>query len=235
MALGDGGQHHVIGELVSAGLDHDHLLGAAGDGQGQHALLTLLAVGADDILAVGVAHLQADDGAVPGDIGNGKSHRGADHGGDFGGMVVVDRQHRAHNGNVVAHVGGEEGPDLTVDHTGGQRGLFTGAAFSAQEGAGDAADGVEALFIVDAQREEVDAVAGRLGHGGRAEHRRVAEIDQGSAVGQTGDLADLDLERPAGQRGLKHSVLGECSVCDHFCPPFCTECVLALYGPDLST
>ena len=68
-----------------------------------------------------------------------------------------------------------------------------GAALAAREAAGDLADGVEALFVVDRQREEIDAFA-RVGHAGRDEDDGVALAHGDGAVGLLGEDAVLDGE-----------------------------------------
>ena len=216
VTLLDGGQHHVIGELVGAGLDHDHLLHRAGNGQLQDGLLTLLAVGADDVaLFLGVAHHNTGDGALPGNVGHGQGDGGADHSGNLGRVVVLHAHDGAVDAHVVAHIGGEEGADLTVDHTGGQDGLLAGTALAAHETAGDAAHGVQLLFIIHAQGEEVDAVAGSLGHGDAGQNGGVAKRHQSGTVCQAGHLAQLNLEGTAAQRGFVNTVLGESCMLYH--------------------
>src|SRR5699024_6220298 len=124
MALGNSGQHHIIRELIGACFNHYDLVHTAGDRKLQSALLALLTVGADNILAVGITHLKADYWAVPGDIGYRKCHRCAYHGGNFGRVVMIYRKDGAHNGDIVAHVGGEEGPYLPVYKAGYQNSLL---------------------------------------------------------------------------------------------------------------
>ena len=216
MAALDGFQHHVIGELVGAGLDHDDLFHAAGHGELELGALALLAVGADDVaLFLGIAHLDTGDGALPGNVGDRQGDGSAQHGGDLGGFVVIDAEGGAADAHVVAHVRGEEGADLAVDHAGDQDGLLAGTSFPAHKAAGDAAHGIELFFKVHAQGEEIDAVPGGLRHGDAGEDGGVAKGHQGRAVGQAGHFAQLDLELAAAQRGFINAVLGEGCVLDH--------------------
>ena len=115
----DGLEHLVVGDLVGAGLDHDHLFAGGDHGDVQVADLALLAVGVEHQLAVHKAHLQGAHGAVPGDVGDGQGGGGADQGGDLWRAVVVHAHDRAHDGHVIAEVGGEQGPDGPVDDTAG--------------------------------------------------------------------------------------------------------------------
>ena len=119
VGLLNGLEHLVVGDLVGAGLDHDHLFAGGDHGDVQVADLALLAVGVEHQLAVHKAHLQGAHGAVPGDVGDGQGGGGADQGGDLRRAVVVHAHDRAHDGHVIAEVGGEQGPDGPVDDTAG--------------------------------------------------------------------------------------------------------------------
>ena len=199
----DGVQHGGIVHFVGAGLDHNDLALGTGNGQLQVALLTLGSGGVDNQLAVHQTHEHAADGAVPGDIGNGQSDGGTDHTGDLGAAVGIDAHDSHNDGHIVAHVLGEQGTDGTVDHTAGQDSLLTGAALTAHKAAGDAADGVQLLFKINAQGEEINAFTGLFGHGDVAQHGGLAIADQTAAVGQGAHLAGLDNQLAAAQLGLK--------------------------------
>ena len=210
----NGLEHHVVGHLVGAGLDHDHLLAGGHHRHVQIADLALLAGGVKHQLAVHQTHLQSAHGAVPGNVGNGQRGGGADEGGDLGGAVVIHRHHGAHHGHVVAEIIGEQGADRPVDDAAGEHALLAGATLAAVEAAGDAAHGVHLLLKVHAQREEVDAVAGTGRGGDAAEHAGVAVADHDGGVGEFSKLADLKREGTAGELHLVLVVVGELSVGD---------------------
>ena len=153
--------HDLVGELVGPGLDHHHLGGGGGHGHVQLGVLALLLVGVHDDLTVHIAHLQAADGAAPGDVGDGQAGGHADHGGHLGGAVPVHAHDGAGDHHVVAEVVREQGADGPVDDPAGQHGGQRGLPLPAHEGAGDAAHGVQLLLKVHAQGEEVHAVLGR--------------------------------------------------------------------------
>ena len=208
----DGLEHHIVGHLVGAGLDHDHLLGGGDHGDVQVGDLTLLAVGIKDQLAVHKTHLQRAHRAVPGDIGDGESRGGADEARDLGRAVVVHAHDRGHDGHVVAEVGGEEGTDGPVDDAAGQDALLTGTAFPAVKGAGDAAHGVELLLEVHAQGEEIDAVPGTGGGGGAHQDPGVAVAHHDGGVGQLSQLAHFQGQGTARQFHLILTIIGELSL-----------------------
>ena len=203
-ALHDGLQHDVVGHLLGAGLDHADLLIGTGHHQGQIALLSLLGGGGQDDLAIHQAHIDAGDGAVPGDVGDGEGEGGADHPGDLRLAVRVHRKDGHHHGDVVAHILGEEGPDGPVHHPGGEDGLIRGAALPLQEGAGDLAHRVEFFLKVHRQGQEVDAVTGLFGGGGVHQHGGLAVPHQDRAPGQAAHLAGLKADLFTGEFSLIH-------------------------------
>ena len=219
----DGLEHGVVGHLIGARLDHDHLLAGGHHGHVQIGDLALLAVGVQHQLAVHQTHLQGAHGAVPGNVGDGQRGAGADQGGDLRGAVVIHGHDRAHHGHVVAEVVGEQGTDGAIDDAGGQDALFTGTALAAVEAAGNAAHRVHLLLKVHAQGEEVDAVPGTGGRGDAAQHAGVAIAHHDGGVGQLGQLAHLQRQRTAGQIHGVLVVLGELAMSDdsrHVVSPF---------------
>ena len=201
VGLHDGLVHDVVGDLVGPGLDHDHLLLGGGHGEVQLGGVLLGLVGVQDDFAVHIAHLQAADGAAPGDVGHGQAGGHAHHGGSLGRAVPVHAHDGAGDHHVVAEVPGEEGADGPVNHPAGQDGGEGGLPLSPEEGAGDAAHGVELLLKVHGQGEEVDAVPGTGGGGDGHQDGGVPVADHGRGVGQLGHLAELQGEGAAGDLG----------------------------------
>ena len=209
MAGLDGFHHGGFVHLVGAGFDHDDLVHAGGQGQGQVADLALGLGGVQYDLAVHQTHGHAGDGALPGDVGHGDGQGGTVHAGNLSGVVRVQAHDGHGHADVIAHLLGEKGTDGTVHHTAGQDGVLAGAAFAAHEAAGDAAGGIQLLFKLHAQGEEVDAVPGLFAHGDVAQHAGLAVADHCAAVGQAAELAGLDHERAPRKGGLKLAVVGE--------------------------
>ena len=212
MGHADGLEHHIVGHLVGAGLDHDHLLSGGHHRHVQIADLALLAGGIEHQLAVHQAHLQGAHGAVPGDVGNGQGGGGADQAADLRGAVVVHAHNGAHHGHVVAEVVGEQGADGPVDDPAGEDALLAGAALTAVEAAGNAAHGIQLLLKVHAQGEKVDAVPGTGRGGDAAQHAGLAIGDHNGGVGQLGQLAHLQGQGAARQVHGVLVVVGELPV-----------------------
>ena len=166
-----------LGDFVGAGLDHhDRVLGA-GDDQVEVSRLDLLVGGERLELALDARDAHGGDGASERDLRHpegDRCRRGAE---DVGRNRAVRGEQRQDDLHLAAVALGEERPDRAVGHARGQRCLVAGAAFAAEEGAGDLANGVHPLFEVDGEREEVDAGAGiAVAHG--CEEERVADADR---------------------------------------------------------
>ena len=188
----NGLKHLLFADFLGAGLDHhDGVLGA-GNRQVQVALFALLHGGVEHEFIVDQTHHHRARGAGEGDFGNAQRNGGADHRGDFGGAVVIVGKHGRHDADVVAHSLGEERAQRAVDQAGGQNGLLGGTAFALDEAAGDLTHGVLLFLEIHAQREEVDAGAGRIGDGGADQHDGVAVADQNGSGSLLGIAAELE-------------------------------------------
>src|SRR5437870_3027944 len=88
--------------------------------------------------------------------------------------------------------------DRTVGEPRGEDGLLAGPSFAAHERAGDLAGGVQLLFVIAREREEVDPLPRLLRHHGRAQHDGVALPDDHSAVGLLGHPPGLHRKSPSG-------------------------------------
>src|SRR5690606_31324421 len=96
----------------------------------------------------------AADGAVPRHVGDAQRRRGADGGQGTGGVDLVGRQYGRDDLDLVAELLVEQRPDLPVDEAGVERRLSAGPTLAAHERAGDLADGVVALLVLDGERQE---------------------------------------------------------------------------------
>ncbi len=87
---------------------------------------------------------------------------------------------------VVAVAVGEVGTQRTVNEAARQDGLLRSASFTAEERAGDLADGVHTLFDVHGQGEEVGARAQPRRCGCGDEDFGVSNAHRNGAVGELG-------------------------------------------------
>ena len=207
--------HVLVGDLVGACLDHGNALVGGGHGDSHLAHLPLLGGGVDDELAVDQAHGNAGNGSVPGHIRDGQGDGGADEGGDLRGIVLVHGHDGAHDGNVVAHILGEQGPDGPVDHAAGKGGFLRRTALPLQEGTGDLAHRIKFFLKVHGKGEKVDTVPRLSGCGDRYMDHSVPIAHQALPVGQLSHFPGLYHQRTASQFCLKHS-----KILEHFTRSF---------------
>ena len=199
MGLKDRLDHDILGDFVRARLDHDDLLRGRSHGQVQIGHRTLLGVRVHDELAVDQADPAAADGAVKRNVGDRHGDRGTDHRGDLGGIVLVHAENEVVQQNVVPVILREQRAHRTVDDTARQHGMLRGTALSSEETAGDLSDCVHLLFVIHAQREEIDPFAGLRRRGGGGKDYGVTVVHERGAAGLRGNAADLDLQGTAGQ------------------------------------
>ena len=207
VSLHDGLIHDLVGELVGPGLDHHHLGAGGGHGEVQLGGVLLRLVGVHDDLTIHIAHLQAADGAAPGDVGHRQAGGHAHHGRGLGRAVPVHAHHGAGDHHVVAEVSREEGTDGAVNDPAGQHGGQRGLPLPAHKGAGNPAHGVQLFLKVHGQGEEIHPVSGPGGGGDRHQHGGVAVADHGGGVGQLSHLSKLQGEGAAGNLGLVNVVV----------------------------
>ncbi len=194
MAEHHGAEHHVLGQLLGLGFDHQHAFLRAGDDEVEIRLRHLLDLRVELVLAVDIADARGSDRPHERDAGNGERRRRADQGDDVGVVLHVMRQHRADDLRLVAESVGEERADRAVDEAGDQRLLLARPALALEEAAGDLARRERLLLVVDGQREKIDPHARRLVGHRRAQHDRVAIRRQYGAVGLARDAPGLEHE-----------------------------------------
>ena len=194
--------HDVLGQDLRAGLDHHDRVARAGDDQVELGLLELAGGRVDDELAVDPADAHGADRAVERDLADRQRGRRGDRAEDVGVVLLVRREDRDHELDVVLVALGEERPDRAVRQAGGQDRGLRRARLALDEAARDLARGVHPLLEVDREREEVEAGAG-LGAVGGAEHHGVAVADGDGAAGEAGELAGLDGQRATAELRLE--------------------------------
>ena len=186
--------HDVLGQEVRARLDHHDRVARAGDDQVELRVLELGERRVDDELAVDPADADRRDRAVERDLADRQRRRCGDRADDVGEVLLVGREDRDDELDVVLVALGEERPDRPVRLAGGQDRVLRGARLALDEAARDLARGVHPLLEVDRQREEIEAGAG-LGAVGGAEHHGVAVADGDGAAGEPCELAGFDGQR----------------------------------------
>ena len=178
----NGLQHQGFGQFAYARFYHHHAVARAGDDYVQRAFFKLAVGGVDHEAAAHVAHAGYAYGAFERDVGHrqrgGRSHE-AQH---VQGRFLVDGHGGEYYLDFVAEALGEERAKGAVGEAGYEDAVCAGPAFSPEEAAGDFAPGVEPLFELDCEGEEVDSLSG-LAHGCGGEYYAIALAHEHGAVG----------------------------------------------------
>ena len=190
----DGLGHHVLGQELGARLDHHDRVARAGDDQVELRVGELAVGRVDHELAVDAADADGADRARERDLADAQRGRGGRRAEHVGLVLLVGREDRDDELDVVLVALGEERADGAVGQAGGQRGRLGRARLALDEAARDLARGVHALLELDREREEVEARAGIRPVGG-AEHQGVTVANGDGAAGEARELAGLDGQR----------------------------------------
>ena len=168
--------------LGAAGLDHHDrdvavVEPTTGDDDLERGLVALLERRVRDPLAVVVREPHRADRAVERDARDGERGRRAVDRRDVVRVLEVGAEDGRDDLHLVAEVGRERRAQRTVGEATREDRLLARPAFTTEERAGDLARGVHALFDVDGEREEVDALAGLRRADGR-QQRGAADLDR---------------------------------------------------------
>src|SRR6185312_11982866 len=138
-----------------AALDHhDGLLGA-GDDDVEVAVLQVGDGGVGDELALAAADADADDRAVPGDVGDVERGAGAGEGEDVGLVLLVAREDGRDDLRVLLEAVGEQRAEGPIHDPAGEDLLVALAGLALEEAAGDLAGRVRLLDELAGEGEEV--------------------------------------------------------------------------------
>ena len=202
VAVGDGIGHDGLRQDLGARLDHHDGLARAGHDEVELALGELAVRRVGDELAVDAADAHRADRSQERDVADAQRRRGAVERQDVGIVLLVGREDRQDDLDVVVVALREERANRPVGEAHGQDGRLRRARLALDESAGDLARGVHPLLVVDGEREEVGALARLLGGDGGRQDDAVAIADDDRAVGLLGELAGLHAEDLAADFGL---------------------------------
>jgi hypothetical protein len=196
----------VLGRLS---FDHDDpdraiLVHAAADDEIEDALVHVGIGGERDPRAVAVSEAKPGERPFERETGqHGRQRRAGDRERVVG-VDVIDREDGHDDLNLVAHALGERGTQRPVDEPAQQRRILGGTTFTAEEAAGELADGVHALFDIDGQGEEVEAFARMRAGGGGDEHLGFADGREDRASGELGEATCFETERDPRDLAFEH-------------------------------
>ncbi len=189
-----GAEHDVFAQLLGFGLHHQDRVAGAGDDELKLGIDHLVERWIEHILVVHEADARRANRTLEGCAGQ-RQCRGRSHHRHHVGIVLhVVRKHCDDYLRFVAPAVREQRADRAVDQAGDQCLLLGGPAFALEIAAGNAARGVGLLLIVDGQRQEVDAFAGRFGGDDGGKDHGFAVGRQHGAVGLAGDFSGFKPE-----------------------------------------
>ncbi|MNL11361.1 hypothetical protein D3C87_1321930 [compost metagenome] len=193
----DGAEHDFFVEFLGLGLNHQNSVLRTGNDEVENRLVHFVQMRVKNILTVDVANARAANRAHEGNARERKRCGSRNHRQNVRVVFQIMLDNRDDDLRVVLVAFREERADRTVDQAGNESFVFARTAFALEVAAGDLAGRVGLFLVVDGQREEVLAGLRRLcGNHCRENHRLAVGCDDG-AVGLTGNLAGLELQRAA--------------------------------------
>jgi len=145
----DGIDGVLLRQLVGPRLDHVDPLRAARYDQIQIPILDFVVIGVDDKIVIHQPNANAGHGAVERDLGHNGGHRAPRHRQHVGRHVLIQRQRRCYNLDIVANPVGDEGPHGPVDQAADERHVLGRPPLAPQEAARNATGRVLALLVID--------------------------------------------------------------------------------------
>ena len=144
---------------------------------------------------------------VPRNVRDGKSNGCANHGSDFGRVVLIHGKGQKRDANVISQILREQRTNGTVDHTRGKNRLGGRSALAAIEASGNTTNGVQSLFVVHGEGEKINSVSGSGGCGSVGKDTSIAVAYQARSVGELADFSRLNHKRPTGVFVFEYSVI----------------------------
>ena len=181
-----------LADLEAAGFDHQDRIRSACDHHVQGAGGDLFAGRVDDVLPVHLTDAHGADRAFERHARDCQRGGGAVERHDVGLVDLVGGVDVADDLHIVAEALREQRAQRPVDEAAAEDLALAGTALTAEEAARDLPGGELLLLVVDGQRKEVDALAGRVGGNRCREHRAAFVGHEDGAIGLLGHSAGLE-------------------------------------------
>ena len=188
MSQFQGRDHYIFGDFIGAAFYHQDGFAGARQAQVEIGFFNFVESGIDDELTIDAANAYRTDWAIPGNIRNHYGGGGGIDGQDVQRVDAIRREREHHHLHFVAHAVREKRAQRAVGQTRGKDGVGGGAAFAAEERAGDFAASIQPFFVFNRQGEEVNTFA-YTAHGGGRENDRIFQGDGDSPASLGGQLA----------------------------------------------
>jgi len=194
MAEQDRLRHDVLRQELRSSLDHHDRVARAGDDEVELRALEVAVGRVDDELAVDPADADRADRAEERDLADRQRRGRGDGPDDVRVVLLIRREDRDDQLDVVLVAVGEQRADRAVGQTRRQDRRLGRPRLALDEPARDLARGVHPLLEVDCVREEVEPGTGIRPVRG-PEHHGVTETDGDGAARESGELAGFDGQR----------------------------------------
>ena len=202
-------EHFLFGNHVCARFNHHNRVFRAREVEGKARFCTLCTVGVDDVFTVNHTDYDRTRRTCPRYIADRKRDGRTDHTEYFRRNVGVNRQNRCDNRDVVGYIIsvilGEKGTHRSVDNTRCKNSMLRRLALTSGKSAGDFADCVHFLFVVNAQREKVHTVTRGFAHRCVDHNHGVTATHDARTVGLSAVCACFDGHFSAAYRCLENS------------------------------
>ena len=193
----------IFGHSLGARFDHNHAIAGPPHDQVQRAVVELLERRIAHQPPVHIADAGGRDRPIERNVRDGEGRRRPDDGQDIRVVLLVRRERGDDDLNVVPHSFGEQRPQRPVGEAHRQNGALGRPPLTAEKAARYLPRCVEPLFVVDGQREEVDAFPWVWRRNGGDQDQRVAVADGDGPVGLPGQAPAFDPELLAGDFAFK--------------------------------
>ena len=188
-------QHHFFAQLARLRLHHQHCFLGAGDDQVKLAALARRGAGVEHIVAVDVAHARRANGAVERNAADGQRRAHANHGGNIGVHLRVERERVHHHVHFVEKAVRKQRADGAVNQAAGERFQLARLGFALEKAAGNLAGGVSFFNVINGEREKILPRLGLTARGHCRQHRRAVNGDHHGARGLARDFARFQHDR----------------------------------------
>ena len=195
MSGADAAENDVLGYPRRPRLNHHHGVAGAGNDELQLAVFELGVGRHDHVFAVDIADTDGAHGAGERYVGDGERRGGADSAQHVRRVLLVGGEHGEDDLHVIAKAFREEGAQRPVGESGGQDRLGGGATLPPEEAARYLPGRIEALLVVDGQREEIDPFPRLWAAAGGSQDHGLAVADDNGAVRLPGELPRLHPQR----------------------------------------
>ena len=203
----DGVQHFHFRNFVCAGLYHHDRFLCTGNGQidiGSHSLL----VGrVNDQFAVYSADYNSGGRTIPRNIRCCQCNGRAQHCSDFRRAIVIHTPCTCHNHYVVPEALREQRSQRTVNQTGCENCLLARLPLSLDISSRNLSDTIHLLFVITAQREEIDVLSRFLRCSCCAVHYGLTVTNRYLSICLLAYLSDLELQQSSAQCRLKGAII----------------------------